>query len=140
MMTGDQNRSVSIAGSVTGSAIVTGDRNTVSVQWQQATLPEAATVDMAAELVALREVLLSLETPDRGKIERALADAEEEAQKPEPDKDEVGQALDRAITYATKANGFAEAVEKLTPHVQRAAAWLGENWFKILAAVGLAAM
>lgn len=134
----NQNRSVSIGGSVTGSAIVTGDSNTVSVQFQPASLPKPEQVNIKAEVEALREVLATLSSPDRRKIDNALEDAEEELKKPEPDKDEVGKALDRAIGYAEKATGFAEAIDKLRPHVQNAAAWLGENWYKLLPLVGLA--
>lgn len=135
-MSGD--RSVSIGGGVSGSAIVTGDQNTVSVTYTKTTLPPAESVDMRSELAELRKALAALQSPDAGKIQRALDDAEEEAAKPEPDKDEIGAALERAIGYAEKADGFAQAVEKLAPHVKNAAAWLGKNWSKILAFVGLA--
>lgn len=133
-----QNRSVSIGGSVTGSAIVTGDSNTVSVQFQPAALPQPETVNMQAELAALCELLSQLQSPDQRKIDNALDDAKEELKKPDPDKDEVGQALDRALNYAQKANGFAEAIEKLRPHMQNTASWLGKNWYKLLSFVGLA--
>jgi hypothetical protein len=133
----NQNRSVSIGGSVTGSAIVTGDSNTVSVQFQQAALPQRESVDIQAELNALHALLTQLQSPDQRKIENALDDAKEELKKPEPNKDEVGQALDRALNYAQKTNGFAEAIDKLRPHVEKSAAWLGEHWYKLLPLVGL---
>ena len=44
----------------------------------------------AAEVAALRELLVGLETPDAGKLDRALLDAEEAAAK--PDRDEIGGA------------------------------------------------
>ncbi len=132
-----QNRSVSIGGPVIGGAIVTGDSNTVSVQFQPVSLPEPQQVDIEAELEALRQVLVTLSSPDQRKLENALEDAEEELKKPAPDKDEVGQALDRAISYAQKATGFSEAIDQLRPHVQNAAAWLGENWYKLLPLVSL---
>jgi len=100
----NQDRSVSIGGSIIGGVIQTGDANTASVQFQQAA---------------------------------AFEDAQEELKKPEPNKDEVGQAIDRALNYAQKANGFVEAIDKLRPHVTNAAAWLGENWYKLLSLVGL---
>jgi hypothetical protein len=71
-------------------------------------------------------------------MERALVDAEEEAGKGAPDKDELGGALERAITYAKQANGFAEQVTKLKPHLEKVCAWLGENWHKLLAVAGIA--
>lgn len=132
-----QNRLVSIGGNVTGSAIATGDGNTVSVQYQQAALPSPESVDMQAELKALREALANLQTPDRRKIDNALDEAEDELKKPQPNKDEVGKAVDRALDYAKKADGFTEAIEKIKPRVEKAAAWLGENWYKILGVVNL---
>lgn len=132
-----QNRSVSIGGNVTGGAVTTGDSNTVSVQYQQAALPSPDSVDMQAELKALREALANLQTLDRRKIDNALDEAEDELKKPQPDKDEVGKAVDRALDYAKKADGFTEAIEKIKPRVEKAAAWLGENWHKILSVVGL---
>lgn len=133
-----QDRSASIGRDAIGSIIQTGDYNAASVQLQQVNLPQPESVNIQAELAALKAVLSPLETPDRRKIENAIVDAEEELKKPEPDKDEVGQALERALNYATTANGFAEAIDKLRPHVEKTAGWLGENWHKILAAVGLA--
>lgn len=130
-------RSVSIGGNVTGSVVQTGDGNVASADFQQASLPQPETVNISAEIVALRKLLTQLESADKRKIENALEDAEEELQKPEPDKDEVGQALDRALSYAEKANGFAESIDKLHPHVEKAAGWLGQNWYKLLAVVGL---
>jgi hypothetical protein len=132
------DRSVSIGGNASGNVIQTGDRNIASVQYQQATLPPPEGVDIRSELTALREALARLDSPDRRKIENALSDAEEELAKPEPDKDEVGHALDRALDYAKKAEGFAQIIETLKPHITSAAAWLGSNWHKILGVVGLA--
>lgn len=134
----NQDRSVSVGGSVTNGVIVTGDRNTASIQNQQTTLPQVESVDIQHELAILRDLLSNLQTADQRKIERALEDIKEELNKVEPDKDEVGQALDRALNYAQKANGFAEAVDKLRPHIEKVAAWLGKNWYKLLSIVGSA--
>lgn len=131
------DRSVQIGSHATGSAIQSGDGNVASVHFQQAVLPKSEVVDIAAELAALRETLNQLESPDQRKIDNALEDAEEELKKSEPDKDEVGKALDRALSYAEKANGFAEAVDQLRPHIEKSAGWLGRNWYKLLALVGL---
>ncbi len=133
-----RSNNISIGGSVTGSAITSGDNNAVSVTSQQASIAEPASVNIEAEIEALRAVLATLSSPDRRKIDNALDEIEDELKKPEPDKDEVGKALDRAMTYAQKANGFAEAIEKLRPHVEKTASWLGKNWYKLLSLVGLA--
>ncbi len=134
---GGQDRSVSVGGSVTGSAIQTGDSNTANINFQQVSLPAPASVNIQAELNALREHLAKLETSDRRKIDNAFEDAQEELNKPQPDKDEVGQALDRALKYAKKAEGFASVIEKLQPHLTKTTAWLGENWHKLLTLVNL---
>ncbi|MBW4624344.1 MAG: CHAT domain-containing protein [Brasilonema octagenarum HA4186-MV1] len=132
-----QNRSVSIGGNVTGSAVQTGDRNVANIQFQPVSLPAPESVDIRAELKALQEAIALLESPDRRKIENAFADAEDEVNKPNPDKNEVGKALDRAFDYAKRAEGFASVVEKLKPHLTKTTAWLGENWHKLLSIVGL---
>ena len=132
-----QNRSVSIGGSPIGSAIQTGNSNNASVQFKQTTLPAPEHVNIRAEIDAIREALAKLETSDRRKIDNAFADAKEELKKPEPDKDEVGQALERALNYGKKAEGFVQLIEKLEPHLTKAIAWLGESWHKLLSVVGL---
>jgi len=132
-----QNRSVSIGSNATGSATITGDSSTANVNFQQVSLPEPASVNIEAELNALREILAKLETSDRRKIDNAFADAQEELNKPQPDKNEVGKALDRAFDYAKKAEGFASAMEKLQPHLAKTTAWLGDNWHKLLSLVNL---
>ncbi len=133
---GGQNRSVSVGGSVTGSAITTGDRNITSVQYQPISLPSPSSIDMQEELNALRKILV-FPSSDRRKIDNAIADAEEEINKSQPDKNEVGKALDRAFDYALKAQGFASVNEKLKPHLTRIVAWLGDDWHKLLRIVGL---
>ena len=39
--------------------------------------------------------------------------------------------------FARNLQGFAEAIDKLRPHVQNAASWLGEHGTKLLPLVGL---
>lgn len=126
---------IAIGGSVKDSPIVAGDHNVV--QMTKTTLPPAENVDIRAELAALRAVLGVLATADAAKIGRALDDAEDEAGKAEPDKEEIGGALDRALEYAEKADGFATVTEKLVPRVKAIAAWLGEHGPRLLRFVGL---
>ena len=133
------DRSVHFGGEASENVIQTGDRNIASVQYQHVTLPPPESVDMVAEIAALRRVLSRLDSSNSRKIDNALGDAEDELVKSEPDKAEVGKALDRALDYAKTADGFLKAVETLKPHITNAAAWLGGNWYKILAVVGLAA-
>ncbi|AFZ56187.1 CHAT domain-containing protein [Anabaena cylindrica FACHB-243] len=132
-----QNRSVSIGGSVTGGAVITGDSNTANINFQQVSLPAPASVNIEAELNALREILAKLETSDRRKIDNAFEEAQEELNKPQPDKDEMGNALNRALKYAKKAGEFASVIAKLQPHLTKITAWLGADWHDLLSLVNL---
>lgn len=126
---------INIEGNITGSQFNAGDNahlNMSGVQAQSVALPDSKDINIQTELSSLREVLASLETPDRRKINNALDEAEDELKKPEPDKGEVGKAVDRALDYAKKAQSFVEVSEKLKPTVTNVAAWLGENWYKLL--------
>lgn len=129
------DRSVSIGRDARDNVIVTGDRNRVTLK--PVVPPPPDSVDVKAELAALREALAKLSAPDAGKIDRAVDDAEDELRKPEPNKDQIGQALDRAIGYAQKAEGFAGAAEKLVPHIVKVAGWLGTAGAALLKAFGL---
>lgn len=134
-MIDDGDRSVNVGGDAMGNIIQTGDRNTAVLK--PVTLPSPDTVDIRAELAALRQVLLKMDSPDQMKVDHALGDAEAELAKPEPDRQEVGGAVDRALKYAERASAFAAGIESLKPHVVSIAAWLGSNWDKILRVVGL---
>lgn len=137
------DRAVAIRGDAISSIATTGDRNTVNATMQtnvsRVSLPPAASVSISDELREIRGILEQLAGENRGKIGRAVDDALEEAAKPKPDTDEIGNALNRALGYAKGATGFAEEIEKLTPHVINAVAWLGSNWHTLLAAVGVVA-
>lgn len=132
-------RSVFIGRDAQGNIIQTGDHGTASLHYQRAELPPPEAVDIRAVLAALRTALAGLETPDRRKIDNALGEAEEEAAKPAPDKAEIGKALDRALDYAKKAEGFVKVLDAVKPHVTAAVAWLGSQWHSILPAIGLMA-
>jgi hypothetical protein len=119
------NRSVT-ARDITGSSVVTGDRNTVTTTTTQVTLPPADQVDVKAELAALRELLAELKNvPDRGRLDRATEDAVEETAKPEPDKEWVGNALERVAKSAKAASDFSENAEKIVPRLVALGSWLG---------------
>jgi hypothetical protein len=137
MSGGGNNRSVT-ARDITGSSIVTGRHNTVTTTMKQVPLPPADQVDVKAELAALREALAALQkVPDRGKLDRAIEDAADEAAKPEPDKEEVGGALERAVKYAKAADDFGDQAEKLLPRLAALASWLGPVGHHLLALAGI---
>ena len=119
-----------------GGAAVTDDHNVTEVHYRKVTLPPADRIDIRSELAALKELLVGLNTGDRTKIANALAEAADEAAKPQPDKNEIGGALERALGYAGKATDFGDKAGKIATHVQNAVAWLGDHWHKLLPLVG----
>src|SRR3990172_5559094 len=122
---GEKTKSVSIniGGNATGNVIIAGDKNRAALYSEQVALPPE--VNINAELAALREVLSKLQSPDQLKIENAMSEAEAELQKKEPDKDEVGKALERALDYSKKAGTFSQIIQNLQPHVIGAGRGLG---------------
>jgi len=136
------NRSISVGRDANGSIMVAGDNNRIDARIQapqaRTSLPPAGTIDIGQELAQIRAVLARIGGENAGKIERALDDATDEANRPDPNRDEVGRALDRALVYAKASTGFAEEVSKLAPRVKNAVDWLGASWHKLLAIVGLA--
>ena len=133
-MAGERN--VSVGRDAVGNVVVVGDKNVVeahvSATKHKAALVDPATVDMARELGAIRTLLMSLESEHAKKIGRALDDADEEVGKTGGNKEELGRALDRALTYAKSATSFATAATKLAPHLHAAVAWLGSQWTALL--------
>jgi hypothetical protein len=111
----------------------------VGAATRQVTLPPAETVDVKAELAALRELLAELKgVPNRGELDRAIEDAVEETAKAEPVKAEVGGAVERAVNYAKSASDFDDHVEKLLPRLAAIASWAGAAGRGLLAMAGIA--
>ena len=137
MSSNGDNRSVT-ARDITGSSVVTGDNNLVSTRMQQITLPPPETVDVRAELAALRELVAKLSLQDRGRFDRAAEDATEETSKADPDKEEVAGAVGRIVEYAKAADDFDEHVTKLLPHIAALGSWLGTAGYALLKAAGIA--
>lgn len=137
MPKGVKDRSVSIGRDANKSIIVTGDRNRVTQTFKRVSLPPPESVDIKSEIAALRSLLSELSSPDARKVTNAIDDAEDELSRPEPDRDEVGKALTRAIGYAQKADSSAETAEKLAPRIVKVAGWLGTAGSALLALFGL---
>ncbi len=129
-------RSVTIDGNANHNIIQTGDSNAATLHRSHIELPTPESVDIRATLAELKSLLATLETPDRKKIDNALEEAGDELDKPEPDRDEIGKALDRALDYAKKADDFATTAQKLAPVVAATAAWLGSQWHYLIQFVG----
>jgi hypothetical protein len=135
-----------------GNIIQTGDHHVanihdVSVQTGQGTqqvgsgnivspLPPPEQVDIRKELARLSEQLAKLETSNRQAIDSALTKAQEEARRPEPDRDKVGKALDQALDYAKKAQGFAAIAASLKAPIAGAASWLGSQYHHLVQIIG----
>ena len=123
-------------GPITGSVVVAGSGNTINAKLRVELgrkAPSAAdAADIRAEFAELRKILEQLQTPDQGKIRRALDDAGEELAKPQANKAEVGGALKRALDYAGKVTNLGNEAVKLAPHIHKLAEWLGSEWSSLL--------
>ena len=137
MSSNGDNRSVT-ARDINGSSVVTGNHNITTNAMIQHPLPSPETVNVAAELAALRELLEKLNVPDRGKLDRAMQDATEETAKPKPDKEEVASAVGRVVKYAKAADDFGGHAEKLIPRIAALGSWLGTHGKPLLAMTGIA--
>lgn len=130
----NQDRSINVGNDAIGSALISGDNNTVSIQFQQASLPQPESVDIQATLTALESILASFDDPVATGVAQKL---NQEATKAEPDKSVIANTLETGLAYAKNLSGFAEAIDNLRPHVEAAAAWLGKHGAKLLPLVGL---
>ena len=131
MQGNDNSRTVNIGGNPINSIIQSGDGN---IAQQHITLPPPDLVNIQAELAALKEILAGFHRPV---IDAVMVEVEAEIAKPIPDKSVVATTLETGLTYARNLQGFAEAIDKLRPHVQNTAGWLGEHGTKLLPLVGL---
>ena len=129
---------VSIGGDAKGNAIVLGDDNVVTVTYREVVLPPPEQVDIMRELQALRDVLQRLPSEHRGRIDSRLDEAIDEVERDEPDKGDIGAALEGAINYAKRANEFSEVAEELIPRITRVCGWLGKYGTPLLGLMGLA--
>ena len=129
------NRTGSAGGGVHNSNFVVGDGNEVTLTQVQP--PAAQEVDVVAEIAGLRALMEGLAVPERGKLERALEDAGEEAAKAKPDKEDMAGALKRAVKASKGAADFAENADKIGERVVRIAGWLGPLANGALALLGL---
>jgi hypothetical protein len=119
--------SIKIGRDVSGSVVVQGEGNAVKAPIHYMPNPGAALdrADLTKALAEIRQALEKLDTADRGKINRAMEDAEEEARKASPDKAEIGSSLERAFNYAKKGAEIARVAEGLQAPLKSVADWVG---------------
>lgn len=110
-----------------------GNNNTATMRDQNNAASEnAATApsleEVRAELENLRKIFAGLIIADKPKVERALADAKDELDKAQPDKQEIAEALDRALKNAKKAGALTkEFQESILQPLEKLAAWCSIN-------------
>jgi hypothetical protein len=101
----------------------------------EATAPDP-NVNIMAALAALRDIMNNVPGVEK-KVLTRLDEARDEAAKPAPKREEVKSLVAQATNYAREAAGFAEATEKLSPHLQQIAAWVGSTWQSWAPTLGL---
>ena len=81
--------------------------------------------EIRLELENLRKIVAGLTIADKTKVERALEDVKDELKKPQPDKQEVAEALERALKTAKKAGALTKEVqENIMPTLEKLSLWL----------------
>jgi hypothetical protein len=128
------DRSVSAGRDIKGSAVATGDHSTATANYSE-TVQRDPSVDLKAELAALRQILASLPGLDSKAVTR-LKEAEDEAAKPEPNRGEIENLVKQATGYAKTATGFIEATGNLVPHLTKIGAGLGVAWSTLAPMLG----
>lgn len=112
-------------------------RGVVTTRYAKTSLPAVHGVDIDAELAAVRRILGGLHADDAILIGIALDEARHQLEKPEPDVDRIGAALQRALDFASRHDEFDDRREALSQPLRRLAAWLGGPWHRLLGFVGL---
>jgi hypothetical protein len=123
------------AGRDNKGAFAIGERATATALITETVTPDP-NVNIAGALAALRDILASMPGIETKALTR-LDEARQEAAKSAPKREEVKSLVSQAAGYARDATGFAEAAEKLKPHLQQVAAWLGSTWQSWAPALGL---
>lgn len=113
-------------GDIKDSVIQIGDNNTVTIN-SKVNEPE-----ILAELNSLRDIISLLSFESKNKVNRALDDITDELQNPEPDKDEIGEALERVLKYIEKTDAFIDEATKIYKPIKNIVSWLGDSWLRIL--------
>lgn len=138
----DEKRSISIGGGAEGNVFVLGNQNetraSIVLEINRGDLPPAISVNIVAQLAALRELLAPLAAGEKPLVEAAIAEAEALAKKSNPPKDQIGNALERAVGYAGGAAKLMQSGEKLWPVLKAIGGWLGEHGLKFLQLAGIA--
>jgi len=111
---------------------------TQCIEKSKATTDRDQIAHLVSEVLGFLQVDEEPESDAFALLGSAIEDAADEAAKPEPDKEEVGDALERAVKYAKAAEDFGEHAEKLLPRLAALASWLGPVGHSLLSMVGLA--
>jgi hypothetical protein len=107
-----------------------------SVATMSETIAPDPNVNIMAALAALRDIMNNVPGIEK-KVLTRLDEAQDEAAKPAPKRDEVKSLVAQATNYARDAAGFAEAAERLNPHLRQIAAWVGSTWQSWAPTLGL---
>jgi hypothetical protein len=122
-----RDNTINVGGSVSQASLLAGDQNKVKQSFQANTegTAQPKTEDLQRSLEEIRALLSKITTPDRNKLDRALDDAKDEAAKPEPDKAEVADAVNRVVKYAKAAEDIGQVATDLQGPLSTIAGWVG---------------
>ncbi len=116
-------------------AFAVGHGASASATMTETGAPDSS-IDIGKTLQALRVQLAQIPGIEPKALKR-LDEALEAVAKAEPEAGEITLLVDQATRYATKAAGFAGAIEQLTPHLKHVWHWAGVALPDWAAAIGL---
>jgi hypothetical protein len=116
-------------------AFATAQGASATATWSEQNVPDP-NIDIGAALTAIRKALAELPGIDTKALTR-LDEAKDEAQKPNPKREEIQTLVAQATQYARDADGSAVTATRLIPHLQQIAGWLGQAWQSWAPALGL---
>lgn len=126
--------SIKISGKVTSSIINIGNNNTLTTGNTNRVLGDD---DLLKYINELRDFLMSFEQSSNRKLENAMNEAQEEASKPQPDKNELAESLERAVKYVKNAESFVGNTKQLANHLSPIVSWLGSSGMKLIEAASI---
>lgn len=128
-----QDRSINI-GSAVNVQNITGDNVQVSFVIGQQIITNQ---DFVNALEKLKEIFESaqIDSTAAKAMENAMSEADAELKESNPDKDKIGQALERAVTIAKGASNIKELLTLAAPLIKEAAGWLGAAGANLLSMV-----
>ncbi|MGH1365343.1 MAG: hypothetical protein ACRBF0_17405 [Calditrichia bacterium] len=134
------NRNISVGGNVSGSVLITGDKNTVTHSSHNNTAPPAAGSLEEAKLCLkeIKDILAKMQLSQANtiKTKKALETANEFIELENPLRSEIDEEIATAINLIREEDAFESYKAELRSPIEKLKNWLGDNWMHLATVVG----